>query len=49
MPCMGMVNIKFNKMIIPELGRRGEIRNGASILFVIFQFLKFFKINVTDS
>lgn len=26
MPCMGMINIKFNKMVILRVRRRGEIR-----------------------
>lgn len=26
MPCMGMINIKFNKMFIPTVRRRGEVR-----------------------
>ena len=26
MPCMGMINVKFNKMFIPTVRRRGEVR-----------------------
>lgn len=35
MPCMGTINIKFNKMIIPRVRRRGKVGSKASICSVL--------------